>query len=74
MSTREAMQLFVLFAVQFIVGAVGPESIHGQVRVGTAIIYLLLAAREFYVNRHMIVPLLRDGFRTSYEELQTDVV
>jgi cation:H+ antiporter len=74
MSTREAMQMFVLFAVQFIVGAVGPESIHGQVRVGTAIIYLLLAAREFYVNRHMIVPLLRDGFRTSYEELQTDVV
>ena len=74
MSTREAMQMFLLFAAQFIVGAVGPESIHGQVRVGTAIIYLLLAAREFYGQRAAIRPLLRDGFRTSYEELQTDVV
>ena len=74
MSTREAMQMFGLFAAQFIVGAVGPESIHGQVRVGTAIIYLLLAAREFYLQRDAIRPMLRDGFRTSYEDLQTDVV
>jgi cation:H+ antiporter len=74
MSTREAWQMFGLFAAQFIIGAVGPESIHGQVRVGTAIIYLLLAAREFYGQRHAIRPLLRDGFRTPYDELQTDVV
>jgi cation:H+ antiporter len=74
MSTREAMQMFGLFAAQFIVGAVGPESIHGQVRVGTAIIYLLLAAREFYGQRREIMPMLRDGFRTSYEDLQRDVV
>jgi cation:H+ antiporter len=74
MSTREAWQLFGLFAAQFVVNSVGPESIHGQMRVGTAIIYLLLAAREFYLQRHAIGPLLRDGFRTSYEELQKDVV
>jgi cation:H+ antiporter len=74
MSTREAWQMFLLFAAQFIVGAVGPASIHGQVRIGTAIIYLLLAAREFYRQRDAIGPMLRDGFRTSYEELQRDVV
>ncbi|MEY2419870.1 MAG: hypothetical protein QOG90_2550, partial [Actinomycetota bacterium] len=32
------------------------------------------AAREFYRQRDAIRPLLRDGFRTSYEELQKDVV
>ncbi|MEY2473686.1 MAG: cation:H+ antiporter [Actinomycetota bacterium] len=74
MSTREAWQLFGLFAAQFVVNSVGPESIHGRMRVGTAIIYLLLAAREFYLQRDAIRPLLRDGFRTSYEELQKDVV
>src|SRR5205085_5720874 len=45
MSTREALQMFVLFIVQFIATAIGPESIHGNVRIITAIIYLLLAAR-----------------------------
>ncbi|HVV35213.1 MAG TPA: hypothetical protein VHC63_01335 [Acidimicrobiales bacterium] len=74
MSTREAWQLFGLFAAQFVVNAVGPESIHGRMRVGTAIIYLLLAAREFYVQRDAFIPLMRDGFRTSYEELARDEV
>ncbi|MEY2426851.1 MAG: cation:H+ antiporter [Actinomycetota bacterium] len=69
MSTREALQMFVLFVVQFIAGAVGPESIHSEVRIGTALIYLALAARLMYRERAAIGPLIRDGFRTSYEEL-----
>jgi cation:H+ antiporter len=69
MSTREALQMFVLFVVQFVATAIGPESIHGEVRIVTAIVYLLLAARLFWRERAAIRPLLRDGFRTSYEEL-----
>jgi cation:H+ antiporter len=69
MSTREALQMFGLFITQFIATAVGPESWHGPVRVATAVIYLLLAARLFYRERASLRPLLRDGFRTSYEEL-----
>jgi cation:H+ antiporter len=72
MSTREALQMFVLFIVQFIATAVGPESIHGEVRIITAIIYLLLAARLFYRERSLIRPLLRDGFLTSYDELSAE--
>ncbi len=69
MSTREAIQMFTLFAVQFFATAIGPESWHGPVRITTAVIYLLLAARLFWNERAAIRPLLRDGFRTSYEEL-----
>lgn len=69
MSTREAIQMFGLFITQFIATAIGPESWHGPVRVTTAVIYLLLAARLFYKERAALRPLLRDGFRTSYEEL-----
>ena len=69
MSTREALQMFVLFIVQFVATAVGPESIHGEVRIITACIYLALAARLFWKERRSIRPLLRDGFRTPYEEL-----
>ena len=61
--------MFTLFAAQFILTAVGPESLHGPVRIGTACLYLLLAARLFWKERAAIRPLLRDGFRTSYEEL-----
>ena len=69
LSTREAIMMFTLFTVQFITGAVGPESIHGEVRIITAVIYLILAARIFWRERALIGPLIRDGFRTPYEEL-----
>ncbi|HUR78501.1 MAG TPA: hypothetical protein VMZ22_11175 [Acidimicrobiales bacterium] len=69
MSTKEAKLMFGLFTVQFVAGAVGPESIHDDVRVVTAIGYLLLAAILFRRERASIRPLVRDGFRTSYDEL-----
>ena len=69
LSTREAQMMFGLFAVQFVATAIGPEHIHGEVRVITSVIYLLLAAGIFWRERANIRPLLRDGFRTSYEEL-----
>ncbi|MBA2608895.1 MAG: sodium:proton exchanger [Actinobacteria bacterium] len=69
MSTKEAKVMFGLFALQFIAGAVGPEHIHSEVRIGTSIMYLLLATGILWRERAAIRPLLRDGFRTSYEEL-----
>jgi cation:H+ antiporter len=69
LSTREAQMMFGLFAVQFVATAVGPEHIHGEVRIITAVIYLILAAGILWRERAAIRPLLRDGFRTSYEEL-----
>jgi cation:H+ antiporter len=69
LSTREAQMMFGLFAVQFVATAVGPEHIHGDVRIITAVIYLVLAAWILWRERAAIRPLLRDGFLTSYEEL-----
>ena len=69
MSTKEAKLMFGLFTLQFVAGAVGPESIHNDVRIVTGVIYLLLAARLFWMQRTALGPLLRDGFRTSYDEL-----
>jgi cation:H+ antiporter len=69
MSLREAATMFGLFAVQFITGAVGPSSIHDEVRIGTGIIYLMLATWILVQNRGLVRPLLRDAFRTPYSEM-----
>jgi len=68
-STREAMLLFGLFWAQFILGAMVPESAEGVERTVVSIAYLVLGLGIFLRNRHLIRPLLRDGFRTSYRDL-----
>ena len=68
-TVREAAMLFGLFWAQFIIGALVPESA-GNVElvvVGTA--YMALGLVIFFRERGLIVPLVRDGFRTSYKEL-----
>ena len=72
MSVREAGTLFTLFIVQFIAGAVGPESIHDEVRIGTGILYLVLAAGIFIRSRRAVRPLLKDGFRTDYATMSEE--
>ncbi|HVE47022.1 MAG TPA: hypothetical protein VNA57_09795 [Acidimicrobiales bacterium] len=72
MSVKEAATLFGLFIVQFIAGAVGPESIHDEVRVGTGILYLVLAAGIFIRSRRAVGPLLKDGFRTDYATMSEE--
>ncbi len=69
MSVREAGALFGLFMVQFIAGAVGPESIHDEVRIITALVYLVLGGWIFVNSRRALPRLLRDGFRTPYAHL-----
>lgn len=68
-STRDALQIFGLFVAQFILTAVGPDHLDGDVRIAAGVLYLLLAARLLWSERATIRPLLRDGFRTSYQEL-----
>ncbi len=73
MSVREAALLFTLFAVQFVAGAVGPESIHDEVRIGTGVVYLVLGAVILVRSgRERITKLVDDGFRTPYATLAAD--
>ena len=69
LSMREALTLLGLFVVQFTLGVVLPEGIHDEVRIGTSIIYLFLAAGMLVANRGALPKLFRDGFRTPIEQL-----
>ncbi len=60
------MLLFTLFWAQFIVGAIVPEARRRLERNLVSITYLLLGVATFPRQRRLVVPLLRDGFRTPY--------
>lgn len=72
MSIKEAGLLFGLFMVQFVAGAVGPESIHDEVRILTGVIHLIMAAVLFARSRRQVPVLMRDGFRTPYSVLSAE--
>lgn len=69
MSLREAGFLFGLFWIQFVLGAVVPESIHEVERIGVGAAYLVLGLWMLVRNRDRIRPLFRDGFRAPYADL-----
>lgn len=68
-TTREAILLFSLFWAQFLIGAIVPESWTAAERIGVSIAYIALGLALFARDRHLIGPLLRDGFRTPYRRL-----
>ncbi len=68
-SVREAWMLFGLFWAQFLVGALVPESAAGAERILVATAYMVLGTVIFARQRSLIRPLVRDGFRTSYRDL-----
>jgi cation:H+ antiporter len=68
-NVREALALLGLFLAQFVLGGVLPESIRHWERVSVAIAYMVLATGMFIVQRAMIRPLARDGFRTPVEDM-----
>jgi cation:H+ antiporter len=68
-SVREALLLFGLFWAQFVIGAFVPESVAGIERIAVGMVYLVLGLVIFARERHLIRPLLRDGLRTPYAEL-----
>jgi cation:H+ antiporter len=69
MSLREASFLFGLFWVQFLLGALVPERLHGVERVAVGVVYMILGFWQLVGERVAVPRLLRDGFRSSYEEL-----
>ncbi len=71
-SVREAALLFGLFWAQFIIGAAVPESAAGVERISVSIAYLLLGTAIFARERGRLLPLARDGFRTSYARLNAE--
>jgi cation:H+ antiporter len=71
-TTREALLLFTLFWAQFIIGALVPESLQLAERVGVSALYILLGLAIFVRDRHLIVPLVRDGLVTPYKHLNGD--
>jgi cation:H+ antiporter len=68
-TAREAVVLSGLFLAQFALGAVVPG---GSELVALAAGYLALAAALLVRGRRLLGPLLRDGLRTSYHQLQQD--
>lgn len=71
-SVREAGLLFGLFWAQFILGALVPESLAETERIAVSIAYLLLGLAIFARERRVLLPLARDGFRTSYARLAAE--
>ena len=72
LSVQEGWALFGLFWSQFLLGAVMPPSAHGVELVVVSAVYLILAAAMMVRQRRELGPLLRDGLRTSYAQLEAD--
>jgi cation:H+ antiporter len=71
-SLREAFALFGLFWAQFVLGAVVPPSYKGAELLILSAVYILLGLWILIRKRGDFRHLLRDGFRTSYEELEPE--
>jgi cation:H+ antiporter len=69
LSLKEAGYLFGLFWVQFIVGALVPESLHAAERIGVGVLYLLLGVAYILRDRRRVPQLVRDAFMSSYAVL-----
>jgi len=68
-SVREAWLLFGLFAAQFVLGGVLPESLRALERIGIGVLYLVLAAVTLWRQRATALDVARDGLRTPVTEL-----
>jgi cation:H+ antiporter len=71
-SKPEAIGLFVLFWLQFVVGAIVPPNWVELERIGVSVVYLLLGGAILYRDRRSFAAMLRDGFRTEHAELHAD--
>jgi cation:H+ antiporter len=66
---RDAVALLVIYLGEFALAAIFPPDIDTYIRMGTAILYLVLAGGVIIARRREMPALLRDGFRTRMEEL-----
>jgi cation:H+ antiporter len=73
-SVTEACALLGLWAAQLVTkfeGLMG--GVQKEARISVGAVYIVLAAVMLYRNRAAARPLMRDGFRTPYDELSDPV-
>jgi cation:H+ antiporter len=71
-SLREAFALFGLFWAQFVLGAVVPPSARGIELLALSGLYIVLGLWLLVRKHGDFRRLVRDGFRTSYDELEPE--
>ena len=72
-SVREATALFVLFAAQFPLRALLPESVHGVELLSLSAMYMLFGLILIVRHHRKLALRLRDGFRTPYSVLEPEL-
>jgi cation:H+ antiporter len=72
-SVREAAALFVLFAAQFPLRALLPESVHGVELLSLSAMYLFFGLILIVRHHRKLALRLRDGFRTPYSVLEPEL-
>jgi cation:H+ antiporter len=70
LTTRNALALFVLFAVQFFGSLLLDPEADRILNLTLSGVYVALAAVEFVRHRKVLVRTVRDGLRTPFPELQ----
>jgi cation:H+ antiporter len=68
-TVREAWLLFGLFAAQFVLGGILPESMRAWERIGIGILYLALTVVTLWRQRATVPAVARDGLRTPVTDL-----
>ncbi|WP_433219590.1 sodium:proton exchanger [Dactylosporangium sp. CS-047395] len=69
LSLRAALALLGLFLVQFVLAAVLPVQWHDRSLWTLSGVYLVLAAIAVWRKRTCLIPMLRDGLLTPYDQL-----
>ncbi len=67
-SVTEAFLLLGLYLAN-LVTRVLPHTVHDEARLGVGFVYMVLAITIVVRHRRRVPRLLRDGFRTPYDEL-----
>jgi cation:H+ antiporter len=70
LTTRNALALFVLFAVQFFGSLLLSPEADRTLNLTLSGVYVALAAVEFFRHRKVLVRTVRDGLRTPFDQLQ----
>ena len=72
LTTRNALALFVLFAVQFFGSLLLDTDADRILNLVLSGVYVVLAVVEFLRHRRVLVSTVRDGLVTSFDKLQRE--
>ena len=70
LTTRGALALFVLFAVQFFGSLMLDAEADRILNIALSGVYVALAVVQFVRQRHLLARTVRDGIHTSFDELE----